>query len=225
MDKGLKTDSGSSMTVSKKNINLRKPSKVNWSGEENHKPFLLPGKFDYQSWDRVMNKEASKEYGKYLLSDIWGWQWYNTLTFQERIHPEQADRYYKRWVRKLNENFYGKRFRRKGKGITWVRGLEFQKRGVIHFHSLFMGLPDFRDEKVEKKIRHEAMKMWERIGNRGWKNYPGDGKRYESKTGYARVYPYKPGACSYISKYVAKGGELDFFIGSDEMRERVGFSS
>ncbi|GAH98274.1 unnamed protein product, partial [marine sediment metagenome] len=118
--------------------------------------------------------------------------------------------------------------------ITWVRGLEFQKRGTLHFHSLFAGLPEFLNEEVDKAMRFQSMKIWESIGNRGKSedkilpslyNKPSVLKRgceaYESKTGFARVYPYKEGACEYISKYVAKGGELDIFIGSEQIRERL----
>lgn len=215
-------------------LNAQKPVEVRGSPGEDCQPFLYRGKLDTWAWDKTLRKKASKEYADWLLSDLWGWQWYNTLTFTEDIHPEQADKYYRRWVRRLNENFWGKRFRRYGKGITWIRGLEFQKRGTLHFHSLFAGLPEFLNEEVNKTMRFQSMKIWEAIGNRKKKedkilpslyNKPSVLKRgceaYESKTGFARVYPYKEGACEYISKYVSKGGELDIFIGSDQVKERL----
>jgi len=56
---------------------------------------------------------------------------YCTLTFIEDIHPEQADRRYKRFIRKINESLYGRRYREQGKGIYWVKALEYQRRDVI----------------------------------------------------------------------------------------------
>ncbi|MBA7690064.1 hypothetical protein ES703_98587 [subsurface metagenome] len=74
--------------------------------------------------------------------------------------------------------------------------MEYQKRGVIHFHSLFSGIPeDWEDEE----FRFKAMKDWESTAD---------------NCGYARVFPYKEGACRYISKYISKGGVLDIWIGS-----------
>lgn len=71
-------------------------------------------------------------------------------------------------------------------GVIWARGLEYQKRGVIHFHALVGRVP-------EKVGRFDYMKRWEMLA------------------GYARIFPYDPakGARYYLGKYVAKGGEID----------------
>jgi len=62
--------------------------------------------------------------------------WYVTLTFREPKHPESADKAFFRWIRHINECLYGRRYREKKKGVTWIKCMEYQKRDVIHFHCL-----------------------------------------------------------------------------------------
>ena len=115
-------------------------------------------------------------------------QWFCTFTFREQVHPEQADRRYKRFIHHVNEHYFGKRYREKGLGAYHVRALEMQKRGVIHFHSLIGGA-------IKPEHRFYFMELWNR------------------DNGFARIFPYNPkGAPGYVSKYVVKGGELDIFI-------------
>jgi len=125
---------------------------------------------------------------------------YCTLTFLEDIHPEQANRRFKRFIRKINESLYGRRYREQGKGIYWVRALEYQRRQVIHFHALLGG-------GVYKLHRLRTMKLWEN----------------EKGNGMARIEKYNPtlGARHYLSKYVSKGGEIDLFI-PYELRRHLG---
>jgi len=127
---------------------------------------------------------------------------YATLTFVEDIHPEQADRRYKRFIRSINESLYGRRYRERGKSIYWVRALEFQRRQVIHFHALLGG-------GVYKLHRLRTMQLWES----------------EKGNGMARIEKYNPtlGARHYLSNYVSKrkGGEIDLFI-PNELRRHLG---
>ncbi len=128
------------------------------------------------------------------------WDWYATLTFREPVHPEQAARRFQRWIRVLNQEVYGRRFRERGQGCWWVRALEMQKRDVVHFHALIGGVGN-------KPRRLSYMDLW------------------NEENGYARIYPYDPlaGARYYCAKYVLKEstkGELDVWV-SDEHRVRV----
>ena len=137
-----------------------------------------------------------------FVSKFEPYELYCTLTFIEDIHPEQADRRYKRFIRKINESLYGRRYREKRKSIYWVRALELQRRGVIHFHALLGG-------GVYKLHRLRTMQLWES----------------ERGNGMARIEKYNPtlGARNYLSKYVSKGrgGELDIFI-PYELRKHLG---
>jgi hypothetical protein len=114
--------------------------------------------------------------------------WFATFTFREPVHPEQANRRLHRFIRTLNEIRFGKRYREKGLGVCLINALEWQKREVLHFHSLIGG--GLRDLD-----RFHWMELWNR------------------DNGFARIYPYDPaGAPGYVSKYVVKGGEIDISL-------------
>jgi len=109
------------------------------------------------------------------------WDWYATMTFAEPVHPEQAARRWSRWVGDLEQH--------QERRMRWARALEYQKRGVIHYHALiwFGGASEAR--------RLTAMDRWFEIGQ-----------------GIARIFTYNPqlGATHYLGKYIAKGGEIDY---------------
>jgi hypothetical protein len=114
--------------------------------------------------------------------------WFATFTFREPVHPEQANRRYHRFIRTLNETTYGKRYREKGLGVYHINALEWQKRDVLHFHSLIGG-------GVSNLDQFYWMELWNR------------------DNGFARIFPYQSsGAPGYVSKYVVKGGEIDIYL-------------
>ncbi len=137
-------------------------------------------------WEPI---QRQREYTEMLMRPAWGWDWFGHLTFREAIHPEAADKVFNKWVHEINRRVFGVRYwnRKETDGVLWARGLEMQKREVIHYHFLMSRVPG--DLK-----RLEMMDAWDKIA------------------GYARIKPYEPskGAEQYISKYVAKGGEVDF---------------
>lgn len=102
------------------------------------------------------------------------------MTFQVQVHPEQAAKRWTRWIRVLE--------RVQRHQVRWARALEYQRRGVVHYHALiwFGGR--------EQGHRLKAMARWEEIGQ-----------------GFARIvtYDHGRGAGYYLGKYVAKGGEVD----------------
>jgi len=128
--------------------------------------------------------------------------WFVTLTFKESKHPEQADRAFFRWIRNINENLYGRRYRECNKGVTWIKCIEYQKREVLHFHVL-VGSP-----MLYKLKRLDFMKVWE-TGSK-----TGD----TIINGYARILKFNAhgGAVNYCSKYVLKGGEIDLHISPEK---------
>jgi hypothetical protein len=116
--------------------------------------------------------------------------WFVTFTFKSAIHPEAADKAFRVWVSKLNNHIYGRKWRSRAPGgVTWIRGLEWQKRGVIHYHLLVSG------------VRGAIPSRW------------GDVWHEDMGMGFAQVVPLKDdqqSVKSYVTKYVTKGGELDF---------------
>lgn len=121
------------------------------------------------------------------------WAWFATFTFKEAIHPEAADKKFRYWVSKVAESYLGKNWRTKPKREPqWVRGLEWQKRQVLHYHALVTNLPR---EYVEFAWRVFFRQVWAGLDNGGY-------GRIDACDGGAAVY-------AYLTKYVVKGGEID----------------
>jgi len=131
------------------------------------------------------------------------YEWYVTLTFKDPKHPESADKAFFRWIRYINECLYGRRYREKKKGVTYIKCMEYQKRDVIHFHCLIA------DPHLYKLKRLTFMQAWEHDC----------GSSNVVVNGYARVLQYdaRGGAVNYCSKYVMKDGEIDLYISPEQM--------
>jgi len=165
--------------------------------------------------------------------------WYATLTFQYSTHPEACEKAFKRWIVHINQSLYGRRFREHKKGVTWIKALEYQEKRpekVIHFHALI------GSDKLNKLLRGKAemnafAEAWKT--DMGRKLYAGEyPKRFKAEpnrfdrvadlteptevdsiiNGYAFIKEYDPrgGAASYCSKYILKGGEVDYFIAPEQ---------
>lgn len=121
------------------------------------------------------------------------WQWFCTLTFRkEDIHPEAAEKVFRVWVAKLNRELFGNRWQKKpGDTCYWVRATEYQKRGTIHFHVL-ISCP-------AKNLEHTAVRTY-------WADL------WRELAGFARIEVIRSQqqVNDYVTKYTAKGGELDF---------------
>lgn len=107
------------------------------------------------------------------------WDWYGTFTFAEQIYPDRGAQRYDTWAMELAQNV--------GLVMAHARALEFQKRGVVHFHSLVWNVQ-------RRTHRKEWEQKWQEIGG-----------------GFAAIYPYdrSKGAVYYLGKYLAKNGEVD----------------
>ena len=118
------------------------------------------------------------------------WNWFGTFTFKKITHPEAANKVWMKFTHQLNREIFGCRYtKRKGEGVIWSRGSEFQNRGALHYHALLGLIPD-------RVRRLDYLDYWHNLA------------------GFARIYPYEPGkgAEQYISKsaYAFKKGEIDF---------------
>jgi len=114
------------------------------------------------------------------------WEWIGTFTFRDgAVHPERADKLFRVFISKANRDLFGPRWARKGVGISWARGLEYQRRGTIHYHALLSGTG--------------ALRRW--IYKEIWFELAGIA-RIEQPRFHQRVL-------RYITKYVVKDGEID----------------
>jgi hypothetical protein len=140
---------------------------------------------------------VAEAYGLFL--ERWPWSWFTTNTFRTEIHPEAAGKVWKRWIHLLNREIFGSRYwSRPQDGVIWARGLEYQRRGVIHFHALLGRIP--------ASVRRLA-----------WMD------RWNELAGFARIEPYDPskGARYYLGKYVLKGGDINLGGPLVDDRQRV----
>jgi len=122
----------------------------------------------------------------------WDWDWFCTLTFGKPVHPESADKRFRSWVGAINRECaeHG------AESVRWVRGLELQRRQVIHYHALLGG------GGVDKLRRLTWMDAWSDLA--GW-------ARIERPRNATAVRRYA------AKRYTAKGGDLD--VGGPGMHE------
>jgi hypothetical protein len=135
---------------------------------------------------------------KHDLRDAWAeflagysFQWFATLTFENRIHPEAALKRWRLFTNNLNRALYGRRWHKTDHGgVFWILGVEYQKRQVIHFHAL-MG--------ADHDLNQSARRLT-------WMDYWGE------IAGFARIEAVRSqeSALRYVTKYVVKDGEIEF---------------
>lgn len=137
---------------------------------------------------RVRSETHDLTMGWTVFLDRFDWSWFCTFTFRDEIHPEAADKKFRLWVSKLNRDLFGPRWHKHRSGVYWARALEFQRRGVIHYHSL-LGSP-----RLARALPRQWMAEWEDLGG-----------------GFARIEMPRSldDVTAYCAKYVAKGGDVD----------------
>jgi hypothetical protein len=119
------------------------------------------------------------------------WDWFATFTFESEKHPEAADKVFRVWMSKLQRSVAGNSWKKKpADTVRWARGLEWQRRGVLHFHALLyhrLGLNQLQQ-------RFAWMAEWQALTGSFAKILPCD------SSGAVR---------GYIAKYCGKGGLVD----------------
>ena len=119
------------------------------------------------------------------------WDVFVTLTDPGFPHPETMVKRTRYLEAKVNDSLYGKGWKRRGRHIEAVTGLERQKRGSVHTHALWR-LPD-HDARDRRQF---SLAHWQsfasELGGFAWLQVP---------TSQADVV-------RYVSKYVVKDGEL-----------------
>ncbi len=133
-----------------------------------------------------------------LLSQ-YRWDLYGTLTFPESKHPEAAYKLFRLFISQLNRKIWGPRWYKHGKGIAWCVALEYQRRGVVHFHCLL----------AEPALLELHKASWYQAQNGRWQNELNE--MWLELAGFARVHRIAnvEAVQQYVSKYVVKGGEIE----------------
>lgn len=115
--------------------------------------------------------------------------WFATFTFRFDTHPEAAYKRFRYWVHVFNQELHGRRYAKHGLGMHWCNALEYQRRGVVHFHAM-LGDTQSLENQTYKRV-------WKAF----WYELAGfcDIGRIEDQVNVT----------AYVSKYVVKGGELE----------------
>lgn len=145
------------------------------------------------SWELFVStpERRSLQEGWVELLGRYEWHWFCTMTFRDATHPERADKLFRLWNSKLNRMLFGARWHKKTSRITyWARGLEYQRRDVIHYHAL-VGCR-------AKNLNHHALRRY-------W------GEAWNDLAGFARIEEVRStvDTVRYLTKYITKGGEID----------------
>ncbi|WP_155616935.1 rolling circle replication-associated protein [Xanthomonas translucens] len=127
------------------------------------------------------------------------WQQFWTLTFRLNktgrnggVHVEAADKAFRFFVSSINREIYGPKWNTKAhRGLQWARGQEFHRDGRLHFHAVAAAPNDDLNRLISRYQWHE---FWYREFGRNKIEAP---RSQSDITGY-------------VSKYVTKGGEVDF---------------
>ncbi|MBV6810315.1 replication endonuclease [Xanthomonas campestris pv. pennamericanum] len=127
------------------------------------------------------------------------WQQFWTLTFRLNktgrnggVHAEAADKAFRFFVSNINREIYGRAWaKRPHRGIQWARGQEFHRDGRLHFHAVAAAADDDLNRLMNRYQWHE---FWYREFGRN---------QIEAPRSQADI-------TGYVSKYVTKGGEVDF---------------
>lgn len=160
-------------------------------------------------------RQAQREEWRALIQEH-KWELFVSLTFQHDVmSPVLARQRFDKWMGSLNCDLFGWRYRRKGKGIRYALGIEYQKRGVVHFHVL-MSAPGLI-ENVSYKRMHA---LWQTNGQRNpstgaFVTEIRKGKEVPRLVnGYSFIEPVDDQNCvtGYLTKYISKGGQIDLWL-------------
>lgn len=152
-----------------------------------------------------LSKESMADY----IHALGPWGWFCLLTFRWNILEKTAHHRFMRWIRGINEELYGRRYREKGLGVTFVRATEHHRNGRIHYHVLI-------SEEVRRLRRLSYKDYWEYgfTKKRSISEIQSFEVSVEPGNGFARIHSYDPHKAGFAEKYLVKymTKERDIFV-------------
>ena len=110
-----------------------------------------------------------------------------TMTSRDEVHEDTLLRRHGYLLRKMNKAIFGNNWTRRGEGISYMLGLERQKRGVLHLHAVWDApfVPYDQFHSICNRI-----------------------------SGFALIEPVDAatGVAYYVAKYSAKGGRIEVYL-------------
>lgn len=143
---------------------------------------------EYMTFDQDFTREdlqrAAAHQGLRFYKTVAHWSSIMTLTFRNPVGPDPAMARWRGLVKVLNESLLGKHYTQKvhHSYFSYMMGIEFQRREVIHFHALISRPIDFG-------LVH---RWWNAAAGFAWLSIVRD----------------REAALNYCTKYVIKGGEI-----------------
>lgn len=150
-----------------------------------------------QAWQhKEIRKSLANDWAS-MIDQLADWKIFATLTFEDDVYPDVAKRKLYRLIRRLNEDVFGKKYRRivGHSYFSYVIGIEYQIREVVHFHMLI-------DQPINFRLAH---KLWNSWAGFAW---------------FDKVKSQED-ATKYLSKYVVKGGEVIPFTAKKKLTPKT----
>jgi len=142
----------------------------------------------FDLWDGLVSRQYLADSMVEWIYGLSDWRHMVTLTYRWEIGYYKALAMFRALLNRLGKAEVGKKFSRAfGESyFGYVMGIEYQARGVIHFHMIV-------DNWIDYKLVHELWNAW---------------------AGFAWVEPVrsKESVCKYIAKYLIKNNDVYQFV-------------
>jgi hypothetical protein len=139
--------------------------------------------FDFSD-NRIQMQRASVAAALKFYKSVADWKVMMTLTFKDEISHDPAWNKWRYLVKRLNKKLFGSHYTQKvhHSYFSYLMGVEFQRRGVEHFHVLVNRSVDFATIKD----------LWFAIAG----------------LSQVELVKDRSDALQYVTKYILKGGEI-----------------
>lgn len=149
-------------------------------------------------WESYQVRDLVRTQTENWVFGLANWKSFLSLTFRDEKTPDVALSLFKWFIRQNNEHAFGKHYTRTvgHSYFSYVFGLEYQTRDVVHFHALV-------DKPIDFAFVH---------------------KTWGERCGYAWIdgnLKSKAAAVNYVCKYCVKGGQIEAFVNKDNQVPKI----
>lgn len=140
-------------------------------------------------WNSYQVRDLLRAQTENWVIGLANWKSFLSLTFRDEKTPDVAMSLFNWFIRENNKHAFGKHYTRKvgHSYFSYVLGLEYQTRDVVHFHALI-------DKPIDFSFVH---------------------KTWGERCGFAWIdgnIKSKAAAVQYVCKYCVKGGQIEAFV-------------
>jgi len=152
----------------------------------------------HDGWESYQVKDLIRTENEKWIFGLADWKSFISLTFRDEKTPDVANSLFKWFIRQNNEHAFGKHYTQKvgHSYFSYVYGLEYQTRDVVHFHALV-------DKPLDFSFVHRT---------------------WGSRCGFVWIdgnIKSKAKAVNYVCKYCVKGGQIDAYVAKNRYSPTV----